>query len=65
MTQCWSSGNGVESARRKRGTAGWAAREEQPQTGVREREGGRGDEGEGWLPGPPSAPPHLASRRPA
>lgn len=23
------------------GTAGWAAREEQPQTGVREREGGR------------------------
>lgn len=59
MLEFWKPG--VESTRGKGGTAGWVAREEPPQTGVREREGARGDEGKGGFQ-ELSALPHLASR---
>lgn len=59
MLEFWKPG--VESTRGKGGTADWATREEPPQTGVREREGGHGDEGEGGFQDL-SALPHLASR---
>lgn len=65
MLEFWKPG--VESTPQvKGGTAGWAAREEPLQTGVKEREGGHGDEGEGGFQDL-SALPHLASRntRPA